>query len=146
MKSCRHFEKCPKIEKDLMELMFSEKTQEASIKSLHKRQDKADEMREDLSEKVNDLIVIVHDIDIKFKTHMEWEEQMGEINSKNKETNSAFIKWVAGFVIVGLISFTGYTLEVISKTEKATITNAKQLENVDETLKDIKQLIIRNKE
>jgi len=133
----------PQIKQDLMELMFSEKTQEVSIKSLHKRQDKADEMREELSSKMSDLVIIVHDLDINFKNHMEWEEQITAMNEENKRKNNAFIRWVAGFVILGLLSFTGYSLGILADTEKLAISNAQQLENVDETLKEIKQLIIK---
>ena len=142
MEDCRHYKKCPEIEKDLMELMFSEKSQEASTKSLHKRQDKADKMREDLTLKVETIIITVHDLDSTLKTHMEWEEQMDIINKVNKDKNISIMKWISGFVIIGLLSSIGYAVDVIHKTEKSSIHNSLKLNNVEASLVEIKKLII----
>ena len=70
---------------ELKEMRKAETLNTVSIKSLHKRQDKADEMREELSgssHKTHDVVVsLANDLG----THMKWEEEEKRLDKIAKE-------------------------------------------------------------
>lgn len=141
MTECRFFGTCKDIQENIEAIKLSDASQDASMKSLHKRLDDDSVLRKDTNKQVTDL----HDSLLK---HMSWEEAM----VANAKDNRGIILWGGAIVISAIVAFTSYMfLKVdsnknsIIQIQEYRIQQDKHIESIDSNIKDINSFLRGNK-
>ena len=125
MEECRYFTTCQEIHADLINLKNTDVEHTSSMKSLHKRQDKADDMRDELSSDIHGVSSLVSQLVKDLSYHMQQEEELAKTKMEHKidldkrtAKRLTIYMWLGGFLFTCATMFTTYIFNSIDATKK----------------------------
>lgn len=159
VRECKYYDDCDILMKDMDVLKKSDTLQEASLKSIHKRMDEANEKRDVQTKEIHELKEAINNTHVSLVHHMEWEEKLAEIREKEhkqraeeQEKTVSKVKTFGTILFMAIFGLTAWFTEYmfqgmndneenIARIQQDYKASTKMIDNIEHNIEDIKKML-----